>query len=130
MGLVSVSIGVVVGYIIYGLWPLGSLLSIMVFAAIYLLAVLGIGLLISTMAESQQQATLIAFFMMMVFILMGGLYTPVESMPDWAQWIARLNPPTYFIRGIRSIYLMGSSLWDLRHGYNYYPWICSCFSMY
>jgi ABC-2 type transport system permease protein len=86
----------------------------MVFAAIYLLAVLGIGLLISTMAESQQQATLIAFFIMMVFILMGGLYTPVESMPDWAQWIARLNPPTYFIRGIRSIYLMGSSLWDLR----------------
>jgi ABC-2 type transport system permease protein len=114
LGLVSVAIGVVVGYIIYGLWPLGSLLSIMVFAAIYLLAVLGIGLLISTMAESQQQATLIAFFMMMVFILMGGLYTPVESMPDWAQWIARLNPPTYFIRGIRSIYLMGSSLWDLR----------------
>jgi ABC-2 type transport system permease protein len=52
--------------------------------------------------------------MMMVFILMGGLYTPIESMPDWARWIAMLNPPTYFIRGIRSIYLMGSSLWDLR----------------
>ena len=45
---------------------------------------------------------------------MGGLYTPVESMPEWAQWVARFNPPTYFIKGIRSIYLVGSNLWDLR----------------
>jgi len=114
LGLVSVSIGMVVGWLVYGLWPIGSVLSILVFAAVYLLAVLGIGLLISTIAESQQQATLISFFFMMVFILMGGLYTPVESMPDWAQWIARFNPPTYFIKAIRSIYLMGSSLRDLR----------------
>jgi ABC-2 type transport system permease protein len=114
LGLVSVTIGVVVGFFIYGLWPAGSLLAILFFASIYLLAVLGIGLLISTMAESQQQATLIAFFIMMIFILMGGLYTPVESMPEWARWVARFNPPTYFIKGIRSIYLMGSSLWDLR----------------
>lgn len=114
LGLVSVTIGMVVGVIVYGLWPMGSVLSILFFAAIYLLAVLGIGLLVSTIVESQQQATLIAFFMMMVFILMGGLYTPVESMPEWAQWIARFNPPTYFIRDIRSIYLVGSSIWDLR----------------
>lgn len=114
LGLVSVSIGVLVGLVVYGLWPAGSVFSILFFAAIYLLAVLGIGLLISTLVDTQQQATLIAFFMMMVFILMGGLFTPIESMPEWAKWVARLNPPTYFIRAIRSIYLMGSSLWDLR----------------
>lgn len=114
LGLVSVSIGMLVALVIYGLWPVGSILSILFFAAIYLLAVLGIGLLISTLVDTQQQATLIAFFMMMVFILMGGLFTPIESMPEWAKWVARLNPPSYFIRGIRSIYLMGSSLWDLR----------------
>jgi ABC-2 type transport system permease protein len=114
LGLVTIALGILVGWIIYGLWPIGAVLSIMAFAAIYLLAVLGIGLFISTIADSQQQATLISFFFMMTFILMGGLYTPVESMPEWAQWIAHFNPPTYFIRGIRSIYLMGSSLWDLR----------------
>lgn len=114
LGLVSVSIGVLVGLVVYGLWPAGSVFSILFFAAIYLLAVLGIGLLISTLVDTQQQATLIAFFMMMVFILMGGLFTPIESMPEWAKWVARLNPPTYFIRAIRSIYLMGSSRWDLR----------------
>ncbi|NND32945.1 MAG: ABC transporter permease, partial [Saprospiraceae bacterium] len=91
-----------------------SVLAIWGFAAIYLLAVLGIGLLISTLSDSQQQATLISFFFMMIFILMGGLLTPIESMPEWAKWIAWFNPPTYFIKGIRSIYLMGSSLWDLR----------------
>jgi ABC-2 type transport system permease protein len=50
----------------------------------------------------------------MTFILMSGLFTPVESMPEWAQWIAHLNPPTYFVKAIRSVYLTGSSLWDLR----------------
>ena len=114
LGLLTIFIGIVVGYIVYGLWPEGSLISIMGYAAIYLLAVLGIGLLVSTFADTQQQATLIAFFFMMIFILMGGLYTSIDSMPEWAKWIARINPPTYFIRGIRSIYLTGSSLWDLR----------------
>ncbi len=114
LGLVSICIGMGVGWVVYGLWPVGSVLSILVFAGIYLLGVLGIGLFISTLADSQQQATLIAFFFMMMFILMSGLYTPVESMPHWAQWIAHLNPPTYFIKAVRSIYLMGSSLWDLR----------------
>jgi ABC-2 type transport system permease protein len=114
LGLLSIMISMVVGLLIYNLWPLGSVLAILTYAGIYLLAVLGIGLLISTVADNQQQATLIAFFFLMIFILMGGLYTPVESMPDWAKWIAYCNPPMYFIRGIRSIYLTGSTLWDLR----------------
>lgn len=114
LGLITIFIGILVGYLVYGLWPIGSLFSIMGYAAIYLLAVLGIGLLVSTFADTQQQATLIAFFFMMIFILMGGLYTSIDSMPEWAKWIAYVNPPTYFIRGIRSIYLTGSNLWDLR----------------
>ena len=114
LGLVSISLGMVVAWLVYGMIPAGGVLAILGFAAIYLLAVLGIGLLISTMADNQQQATLIAFFVMMIFILMGGLFTPVESMPSWARWVASLNPPTYFIKAVRSIYLMGSSLWDLR----------------
>lgn len=115
LGLVSIIIGIITGIIVYGLYPVGSVISILIYSAIYLFAVLGVGLLISTVAETQQQATLIAFFAMMVFILMGGLYTPVESMPDWAIWVSKFNPPTYFIRGIRSIYLTGSSLWDLKN---------------
>jgi ABC-2 type transport system permease protein len=72
------------------------------------LAVLGIGLLISTFSDSQQQATLFAFFFMMIFVLMSGLYTPIESMPDWARYIANCNPPMYFVKVIRAVFIKGS----------------------
>lgn len=113
LGLVSISIGMVVAYIVFGIIPLGHYWTIYCFAAIYLLSVLGIGLLLSTFADTQQQATLFAFFFMMVFILMGGLYTPIESMPTWAQWIATFNPPAYFIKIIRAVFIKGSSFGDL-----------------
>jgi ABC-2 type transport system permease protein len=113
LGMTSITIGMVVAYLIYGILPIGSFLVIYTYAALYLLAVLGIGLLVSTFADNQQQATLFAFFMMMIFILMSGLYTPVDSMPEWAQWVARFNPPAYFIRLIRAVYIKGSGFEDL-----------------
>lgn len=113
LGLVSISMGMVVAYFVFGIVPVGHYLTIYGFAAVYLLSVLGIGLFISTMVETQQQSTLFSFFFMMVFILMGGLYTPIESMPDWAQWIAAFNPPAYFIKIIRAVFLKGSDFVDL-----------------
>lgn len=113
LGLVSITMGMVVAYLIFGILPLGSYVTIYIFAAAYLLSVLGIGLLISTFSDTQQQATLFSFFFMMVFVLMGGLYTPIESMPEWAQWIASFNPPAYFIKIIRAVFIKGSSFNDL-----------------
>ena len=90
----------------YGIVPAGSILTVYFFAAVYLFAVLGLGLLISTYADSQQQAMLISFFLMMIFVLMSGLYTSIESMPAWARekdlptlekvsagWTTRLKAP-------------------------------------
>ena len=113
LGLVILSIGLFISYAAYGIVPVGSLLTIYVFAAAYLLAVLGLGLLISTYCSTQQQAMLISFFMMMIFILLGGLYTPVESMPMWAQWITKFNPVSYFIEVMRLVVLKGSNLSDI-----------------
>lgn len=113
LGLVSITLGIVVAYIVFGILPLGSYLTIYAFAAVYLLGVLGIGLLISTFCDTQQQATLFAFFFMMVFILMSGLYTPIESMPMWAQWIAAFNPPAYFIKVIRAVFIKSSTFTNL-----------------
>jgi ABC-2 type transport system permease protein len=56
---------------------------------------------------------LVAFFLMMVFILLGGLYTSIDSMPMWAQWITRFNPVTYFIEVMRMVVMKGSSLRDI-----------------
>ena len=113
LGLIILSIGLFISWAAYGIVPAGSLLTIYIFAAAYLLAVLGLGLLVSTICSTQQQAMLISFFMMMIFILLGGLYTPIESMPVWAQWITRFNPVSYFIEVMRLVILKGSALTDI-----------------
>jgi ABC-2 type transport system permease protein len=113
IGLVILSIGLLIGWLAYGIIPVGSLLVIYSFAALYLLAVLGLGLLISTYTNNQQQAMLISFFMMMVFILLGGLYTSIESMPAWARAITKINPVAYFVEVIRMVVLKGSGFADI-----------------
>ena len=113
LGLVVLTLGFGVAHIVYGIIPLGSFLTIYAFAMVYLLAVLGLGLLVSTYANTQQQAMLISFFLMMIFILLGGLYTSIDSMPEWAKWITKFNPVAYFIEVIRMVVIKGSSLKDI-----------------
>lgn len=115
LGLAVLSIGLVISRVAYGIVPLGSLYTIYLFAAVYLLVVLGMGLLISTFVNTQQQAMLVSFFFMMIFIMLGGLYTSIESMPRWAQIFTWFNPVTYFIEVMRMVVLKGSSLMDIRY---------------
>ena len=115
MGLVVLTIGLTIARVAYGILPAGSFLTIYVFAAVYLLAVLGLGLLISTYSVNQQQSMLLSFFLMMIFILLGGLYTSIDSMPEWAKWITRFNPVSYFIEVMRMVVLKGSSLADIKY---------------
>lgn len=113
LGNIVFSIGLVVARLIYGIVPLGNLAVLYAFIAVFLLAILGFGLLISTYCETQQQAMFIAFFFMMIFILMGGLFTSIDSMPDWARITARLMPVSYLIDVMRMIILKGSGFRDI-----------------
>jgi ABC-2 type transport system permease protein len=113
LGMIVLTIGLVIARVAYGIIPAGSMLVIYVFASLFLLALLGLGLLISTFTNNQQQAMLISFFLMMVFVLLGGLYTAIDSMPVWAQWITRINPVAYFIEVMRMVILKGSGLADI-----------------
>ncbi len=115
LGLIVLAIGLGISRLFYGIIPAGSLFVIFGFAAVYLLAVLGLGLLISTYTSTQQQAMLISFFMMMIFILLGGLYTSIDSMPQWAQMITKANPVSYFIEVMRMVVLKGSGFADIRN---------------
>lgn len=115
LGLVVFTIGFLIARLFYGIVPFGSMLTIYVFAAVYLLAVLGLGLLISTYADSQQQAMLISFFLMMIFVLMSGLYTSIDSMPDWAKAVTKANPVSYFIQVVRMVVLKGSGMSDIKY---------------
>lgn len=114
LGMIILMVGMLVGYVVFRVWPVGSLWVLFVVSAVYMLGVLGIGLLVSTYAETQQQASLMSFFIVMIFVLMGGLYTPIESMPFWAQVVTWFNPPAYFIEAVRMISLKNSNLADLR----------------
>ena len=116
IGLIILTIGLTIAWLAYGIVPLGSLFVIYCFAGLYLLVVLGLGLLVSTITNNQQQAMLISFFLLMVFILLGGLYTSIDSMPDWAKALTRINPVAYFVEVMRMVVLKGSGFADIsRH---------------
>lgn len=115
MGLLVLTIGLLISRLFYGIIPVGSFMTIYVFAAVYLLAVLGLGLLVSTYSFNQQQSMLLSFFIMMIMILLGGLYTSIDSMPEWAKWVTRFNPVSYFIDVMRMVVLKGSSLVDIKY---------------
>ncbi|AEV98644.1 ABC transporter permease [Niastella koreensis] len=115
LALLVLTIGLTIARLVYGIVPQGSYLTIYLFASIYLLAVLGLGLLLSTYSQTQQQSMLVSFFITMIFNLLSGLYTPIESMPYWAQWIARFNPVSYFIEVMRMVVLKGSKLADIKN---------------
>ncbi len=110
VGMVVFTAGLVVMYVVYGIFPKGSIPVLYLFAAVYLVALMGFGLLISTFCDTQLQAMFVAFFFMMIFMLMSGFFTSIDSMPDWARTMASLTPVTHFIKVVRLIVLKGSGL--------------------
>lgn len=110
LGLVILSIGLLIAKVVFNVPMLGSLVLVYGFTSVYLWVILGIGLFISNYTETQQQAMFIAWFFMVIFILMSGLFTPIESMPAWAQNLTLLNPIRYFVEFIRMVLLKGAGL--------------------
>ncbi|MGM5470852.1 ABC transporter permease [Flavobacteriaceae bacterium LMO-SS05] len=113
LGMSILSIGLLIAKLVFNTPMLGSLLLVYAFSSIYILVVLGIGLFISNFTDTQQQAMFISWFFMVVFILMSGLFTPIESMPKWAQLITEFNPIKYFVEVMRMVMLKGSSFTDI-----------------
>ncbi len=125
LGLVVFTIGLTLSRVIYGIVPMGSIPLLYCFVGVYLLAILGFGLLVSTYCETQQQAMFIAFFFVMIFVLMGGLFTSIDSMPEWAKIVSRFNPLSYLIEVMRMVILKGSGFKDIR----YHFFIISIFAL-
>ena len=109
----ELAFGLTIGKLLFDIPILGNLGLIFLFSSIYLLVILGAGLVISTVNNTQQQSMFISFFFMMIFILMSGLFTPVESMPVWAQRINIINPVAYFIQVMRMVLMKGSGFTDI-----------------
>jgi ABC-2 type transport system permease protein len=113
IGLIDLSLGLILGKLVFNIPFVGSVVLLFFCAFIFLIAVLGLALFISTFSGTQQQFMFIAFFCMIIFMLMSGLFTPYESMPNWAQTINMINPVAYLMKINRMVMLKGSSMHDI-----------------
>lgn len=113
IGLVDLAIGLAIGKVTFDIPFEGSLLLMFLGAAIFMVAALGLALFISSFSGTQQQFMFVAFFFLIIFILMSGIFTPIESMPAWAQKIDLANPVVYLMRINRMVMLKGSTFSDL-----------------
>jgi len=113
LGLVALTVGMLIARFAFDVPMRGSVLLVFGTASVYLLAALGVGLLVSTMVSTQQQALFVSFFILLVYLLMSGLFTPVRSMPVWAQWIAQANPVMHFIEIMRAVMLRGAGVREI-----------------
>jgi ABC-2 type transport system permease protein len=108
LALVNLFIGLIIAVVVYDVPVRGNPLLLFFCAAVYLVVALGIGLWISTAVETQQQAMFITFFILMIYLLMSGLFTPIDSMPRWVQHLSELNPVRHFVSISRAILIKGA----------------------
>tara|TARA_R110000744_G_scaffold377110_1_gene491858 strand:- start:97 stop:1218 length:1122 start_codon:yes stop_codon:yes gene_type:complete len=113
IGMALLTIGLLLAKLIFQVPMVGSLPLLYLYTSIYILVILGIGLFISNFTDTQQQAMFIAWFFTVIFILMSGLFTPIESMPKWAQIFTEFNPIKYFVEVMRMVMLKGSGFMDI-----------------
>ena len=111
--MVALAIGLAVAYFVFGVPIRGSVVLVFGSAALYLLGALGAGLLISTITETQQQAIFVTFFVLMIYLLMSGLFTPVSSMPAWARTTTQFNPMMHYVAMMRAILVKGAGFADV-----------------
>jgi ABC-2 type transport system permease protein len=114
LGLLDLVIGLVLAKTVFGVPIRGSLLLLFGTAGVYLVVALSIGLWISTLVETQQQAMFVSFFIMNIYLLMSGLFTPIDSMAEWVQYVSMLNPVRHFVTIARALLVRGASLADIR----------------
>lgn len=117
IGLIVVTVGMLIGRLVYGLSPAGNIGAIYLATILFSLVMSGLGVTIANRSSTMLQSIFVMFAFIMIFQLMSGLFTPIRSMPDWAQCITYAIPPRYFIEIMRSVYLKGSTIADLRFQY-------------
>ena len=117
LSLVMMTIGLSVGKLAFDIPMLGSLGLVFGYTALFTPCMLGLGFLISNYSDSQQQAMFTAWFFLIIFILMSGLFTPISSMPEWAQIANKINPVAYFVEFMRLVLLKGAGFADIKQNF-------------
>ncbi|PQJ33410.1 hypothetical protein BSZ35_01285 [Salinibacter sp. 10B] len=108
LGLLEFAVGLGIAWLAFDIPFEGSLFLLFGVAGIYLTSALGIGLWISASVDTQQQAMFVTYFVLVLYLFMSGLFTPVTSMPAWAEWFAELSPLKHFIEVVRGVLMKGA----------------------
>jgi ABC-2 type transport system permease protein len=130
IGLADLALGLLIGKLVFNVPFEGSIMVMFLGSTIFLIAVLGLALFISTFSGTQQQYMFIAFFFMIIFVLMSGIFTPAESMPGWAQKFNLVNPVAYLMRINRMVMLKGSAIGDIQREIVSLAVIAICFTTF
>jgi len=113
LGMLDLGVGLTAGWLIFDIPVRGSLILLFGSAAVYLVAALAIGLWISTLVETQQQAMFVTFFIVNIYLLMSGLFTPIDSMSPWVQTVSQLNPVRHFVTISRALLVKGAGVQEI-----------------
>ena len=113
VGFFVLTVCFILAYVVYGIVPQGNIGIIYLFSYLFVIAISGLGLVISNFSATLQQAMFVMWFFLLIFILMSGLLTPIDSMPHWAQVITMFNPLRYLMQVMRMVYLKSSGFVDL-----------------
>ncbi len=117
LALVMIGLAMLLAWAVYGLVPAGNPLNIFLGAFLFSLCMSGFSVTIANISNTMQQAIFVLFFFVIQFMLLSGLFTPISSMPTWAQWLTYAFPPRYVINIFRSVYLKGTLLSELWFDY-------------
>jgi len=110
LGFIEMSVAMTFGVLWFKVPIVGSLPVLALLAATFILTSLGLGIFISTIVNTQQQALFLSWFFLVSFILLSGFFYPIENMPRWCQIITYGDPLRYFIEILRELFLKGAGL--------------------
>jgi ABC-2 type transport system permease protein len=115
IGLIQTTIILSIGYFVFNVSVMGSISQLFMMTLLFIAASLVLGLIISTVAQTQLQAMQLTIFVLLPSILLSGFMFPYEGMPIEAQYIAEALPATHFIRSIRAIVLREVDVMDMAY---------------
>lgn len=115
--LLELALCMTLALLVYGLPVAGSVGAIFLAALLFIIIMSSIGVIIANLSDTMQQTMFLMLFIVLSFILLSGLMTPIESMPLWAQHFTHLLPPTYMVEIMRAVYLRGTTIVELSGSY-------------
>jgi ABC-2 type transport system permease protein len=113
LGLLDLGVALAVAVLVFDLPVRGSLPEIYAATLLYLMTTLGLGLFVSTVSATQQQAMLTTFFILLPALMLSGLVFPIDNMPAPVQWLTQANPLRHYIEIVRGVAVKGAALADL-----------------